>query len=402
MFVFCHVRRARRVVVVKAVVRYIAGLTSERARPRMARNVVCGNPIRPARRLACEKSIEQEAGRQTAQPGDSLARGCRPPSRAAAKGKSREPPRNPDRSARPRRRRAARSHRRPGAPAPPPAEACGKTAGSARRPPPHGRAARQAAARDFGQRVLHEEPPSARVRQPAQGAPDGGEGGGGQLARRLRRGRHSARTERRRRAGGRRRGPLPRDDRGQRPGHRARAGAEDFRQAALRLEVPPDAHGARAAGHRHQRGGDVRPAHDREADADHLARGVAPQGVPLRAAARHEEERADRGERGGGGLGPPARHARGDRAGGALHPRAPVGRGVPAAGGHRQPARDDPVRAAGRRGAAPRALLERAPAGAARDQAAPVRHRAGDADRHAPVHALAARRRRSSTPISRA
>jgi len=45
----------------------------------MTRNAVRDDPMRPARRLACEKSIEQEAVRQTAQPRDSLARGIGPP-----------------------------------------------------------------------------------------------------------------------------------------------------------------------------------------------------------------------------------------------------------------------------------------------------------------------------------
>ena len=55
------------------------------------------------------------------------------------------------------------------------------------------------------------------------------------------------------------------------PGHRAGAGPEDLRQAALRLEVPPAEAVARPAGHRHQRRGHVRPAHHRQADPRHLA-----------------------------------------------------------------------------------------------------------------------------------
>ncbi len=54
-----------------------------------------------------------------------------------------------------------------------------------------------APARDLGQRVLHQEPPPARLRQPRQGAAHHGEGGGRQLARRLRRGGHPPRSPRR-------------------------------------------------------------------------------------------------------------------------------------------------------------------------------------------------------------
>ena len=69
------------------------------------------------------------------------------------------------------------------------------------------------------------------------------------------------------------RGPLPRGRPGQRPRHRQGPGAEDLRQAALRLEVPPAEAGPRPAGHRHLRGGDVRAAHDRQADPRHEPRG---------------------------------------------------------------------------------------------------------------------------------
>ena len=65
------------------------------------------------------------------------------------------------------------------------------------------------------------------------------------------------------------RGPLPGGGRGQRPGHRQGPGPEDLRQAALRLEVPPPEAVARPAGHRHLRGGHVRPAHHRQADPRH-------------------------------------------------------------------------------------------------------------------------------------
>ena len=64
------------------------------------------------------------------------------------------------------------------------------------------------AAGDLGLRVLREEPPPARVRQPAQGAPDRGARVRGQLPRRLQRGRHPAHAAHPR--GPARRGPLPR------------------------------------------------------------------------------------------------------------------------------------------------------------------------------------------------
>ena len=51
------------------------------------------------------------------------------------------------------------------------------------------------------------------------------------------------------------------------PGHPPEADPLDLRQAALRLEVPPHADEPRAAGHRHQRGRDVRPADHRQAGA---------------------------------------------------------------------------------------------------------------------------------------
>ena len=115
------------------------------------------------------------------------------------------------------------------------------------------------AARDLGLRVLRQEPPPARLRQPAQGPAHHRQGGGRQLARRLRGGRHPARADDRGprprlEAAGRAdegRGPLPRHRRGQRPRHRQGAGPEDLRQAPLRLEVPPPQDEPRPAGHRH-------------------------------------------------------------------------------------------------------------------------------------------------------
>ena len=104
-----------------------------------------------------------------------------------------------------------------------------------------GRVDGREAARDLRLRVLRQEPPPARLRQPAQGAAHHRQGGRRQLARRLRGGRHPARDSRSTIAASVGRGPLPRRRAGQRPGHRQGADPEDLRQAALRLEVPPPA-----------------------------------------------------------------------------------------------------------------------------------------------------------------
>ena len=56
------------------------------------------------------------------------------------------------------------------------------------------------------------------------------------------------------------------------PGHREGADPEDLRQAPLRLEVPSPQAVPRPAGHRHQRRGPLRPAHDRQAGASSRAR----------------------------------------------------------------------------------------------------------------------------------
>jgi DNA topoisomerase-6 subunit B len=61
---------------------------------------------------------------------------------------------------------------------------------------------------------------------------------------------------------------VPRDDRGQRAGHRAQAGREHLRAAAVRFEVPPAQDVARPAGHRHLGGGHVRADHHGQADGD--------------------------------------------------------------------------------------------------------------------------------------
>ena len=128
--------------------------------------------------------------------------------------------------------------------------------------------------------VLHQEPPSARLRQPAQGAPHLREGSGRQRARRGRGGRHPARG--RRHAGGRaeqRRRAAAGQPGDALPGHRHRQ-----RPGIVRQQIPPifakllygsKFHRLRMsrgpAGHRHLRRRHVRPAHHRQAGADHLA-----------------------------------------------------------------------------------------------------------------------------------
>ena len=200
-------------------------------------------------------------------------------------------------------------------------------------------------------------------------------------------------AERRRADEGRR--PLPRGGAGQRARHREGPGAEDLRQAPLRLEVPPLQAGAGPAGDRHLRGRHVRPAHHGQADPGDEPRGQA-QGRPrLRHPARHAQERAGgHPRRGAFGVAPGARDAGRARdrrqlaAGSAL--RQPLRRAHRA----REPARDHPLHAAGGRGPAARdgqarqrddelpARDDRAAQGSARDQAAPARRRAGRADAH--------------------
>ena len=110
------------------------------------------------------------------------------------------------------------------------------------------------AAGHLGLRVLRQEPAPARLRQPQRR----------RCSRRSRRGSTTPSTPARRPAssptcGSRSTQKSPRrasrvaiEDNG--PGHRAGPGAEDLRQPALRLEVPPPAPEPRPAGHRHQRG----------------------------------------------------------------------------------------------------------------------------------------------------
>ena len=86
--------------------------------------------------------------------------------------------------------------------------------------------------------------------------------------------------------------PLPHHGHRQRPRHRPPADPADLRQAALRLQVPPPAHEPRPAGHRHLGRRHVRPAHDRQARADHLPHERADARPLLRGPDRHQEERA--------------------------------------------------------------------------------------------------------------
>ena len=145
--------------------------------------------------------------------------------------------------------------------------------------------------------------------------------------------------------------PLPRDGHRQRPRHRPPADPADLRQAPLRLEVPPAAHEPGPAGDRHLGGRDVRPAHDRQARADHLAHRRPGGGPLLRGADRHQEERAADLREQEDRLGASARHAgdAGDR--GALPEGPRLGGRVPRADGDRQPARAARLPHAGRRDA---------------------------------------------------
>ena len=124
-----------------------------------------------------------------------------------------------------------------------------------------------APARDLGLRVLHQEPPPARLRQPAQGAPHRRQGGGRQLARRLRGGRHPARVASRsrwRRTNGDTPPPAKRR-------RRFRVAVEDNGPGIVRQQIPKIfgklLYGSKfhrlqqsrgPAGHRHLRGRHVR------------------------------------------------------------------------------------------------------------------------------------------------
>ena len=156
-------------------------------------------------------------------------------------------------------------------------------------PPPGDRAVdgRQSE-RNFGKRVFCQEPPFAGVRQSPQGPPDDRQGGRRQRPGRLRRGRHPAGNLGPHPA--RRRGPLQSRRAGQRAGHSPPANPPDFRQAAVRLEVPPHADEPRPTGYRHQRRRHVRPADDRQAGEDHVEGLQALRRALLRTANRHQAQ----------------------------------------------------------------------------------------------------------------
>ena len=187
--------------------------------------------------------------------------------------------------------------------------------------------------------VLREESSPPRFRQPAEGAPDHGQGGRGQRARRLRGGRdppgHPCRAPPARRD--EIQGHHPR----QRPRHRPEADREHLRQAPLRFEVPSDEDESGPAGHRDLGRRDVRPDDHRTARAHHLqdrkakavARGGPQDGHRAESRGGHLRDRASRGRfplRGG------SRHAGDDRARGAVPEGAGVGRRVPRADRDRQ------------------------------------------------------------------
>ena len=186
--------------------------------------------------------------------------------------------RSPPRRLVPQCRAPAKAAAKPELPAPAPDPAPPKPAA-----PPARRATAEShgaeAARDLGLGVLRQEPPPAGLRQPVEGSAHHHQGSGRQLARRLRGGRASCpsctsrsttwrwrRSDRQDAELTKGEGRFLRGRAGQRPRHRQGAGAEDLRQAPLRVEVPPPEAVARTAGHRHLGGRHVRPAHDRQAD----------------------------------------------------------------------------------------------------------------------------------------
>ena len=169
----------------------------------------------------------------------------------------------------------------------------------------HRRVARAEAAGDLRLGVLRQEPPPARLRQPLEGPAHHHQGGRRQLARRLRGGRHPSRAAASRSTTSaleakKQNAELTKGEgrflvvvRGQRPGNREGPGAEDLRQAALRLEVPPPEAGAGPAGHRDLRRRDVRPAHHRQAHPGHEPRGQG-QGRPTSTTSRSTPARTSR------------------------------------------------------------------------------------------------------------
>ena len=169
------------------------------------------------------------------------------------------------------------------------------------------------------------------------------------------------------------------------PGHPPPANPLDFRQAPVRLEVPPHADEPRPAGHRHQRRRHVRPADDRQAGEDHVEGLQALRRALLRVADRHQAQppgdpqrqgrrRGHRAQR----QGPPrhrkarhrmdrnrSRHAGDDRTGGPLPARPRQRRRLPGADGHGQSPRDAALRRSRRQALGPPAGDRRAAAGAA-------------------------------------
>ena len=172
----------------------------------------------------------------------------------------------------------------------------------------------------------------------------------------------------------------------QRPRDRAAADPEDLREAPLRLQVPPAPHESRPAGHRDLSGRHVRPAHDRQAGADHLAHQSEDGCALLRGPDRYEEERADRSREQEDRLGPAARDAGRARGGREVPEGAHIGGRVPGADLDRQPARVAHLSHGGRRDQGLPAHGSGASGAAARDQAPPVRHRARHAAQDAARH----------------
>ena len=179
---------------------------------------------------------------------------------------------------------------------------------------------------------------------------------------------------------------VPRHGHRQRPGHRPAADPADLRQAPLRLQVPPAPDEPRPAGHRHLRGRHVRPAHDREAGADHLAdRRPLPRPL-LRGADRHQEERAADLREQEDPVGDPARHPGLARDRGALPEGPLLGGRVPGGDRDRQSPREARLPDAGGGDAGVPADDPRAAAAAEGNQAASLRDRVRRPPADAPGH----------------
>ena len=168
------------------------------------------------------------------------------------------------------------------------------------------------AARDLGLGVLRQEPPPARLRQPAEGTAHHGEGRRRQLARRLRGGRHPPR-----RCASR--SPASRKTDSASPWRTTApaSSASRSRRSSASCSTAPSSTAeaaARPAGHRHLRGRHVRPAHHRQAGHDHEQDRRQGAGAPLRDHDRHAQERAAGAARRHPRMGREARHPRRDRA----------------------------------------------------------------------------------------